>query len=80
LDTAMLETLSKKFKFIFTVEEGIIEGGFGSQVESAIASPVNKIGLPREFITHGKRDILLDKFGLSANAIAAKISEKVCLK
>ena len=80
LDTAMLETLSKKFKFIFTVEEGIIEGGFGSQVESAIARPVNKIGLPREFITHGKRDILLDKFGLSANAIAAKISEKVCLK
>ena len=80
LDMAMLETLSNKFKFIFTVEEGIIEGGFGSQVESAIARPVNKIGLPREFITHGKRDILLDKFGLSANAIAAKISEKVCLK
>ncbi len=80
LDMAMLETLSNKFKFIFTVEEGIIEGGFGSQVESAIARPVNKIGLPREFITHGKREILLDKFGLSASAIAAKISGKVCLK
>ena len=80
LDMALLETLSNKFKFIFTVEEGIIDGGFGSQVESAIARPVNKIGLPREFITHGKREILLDKFGLSASAIAAKISGKVCLK
>ncbi|MFA5437401.1 MAG: 1-deoxy-D-xylulose-5-phosphate synthase [Candidatus Omnitrophota bacterium] len=80
LDMAVLEALSNKFKFIFTVEEGIIEGGFGSQVESAIAKPVTKIGLPREFITHGKREILLDKFGLSANAIAAKIAGKLCLK
>jgi deoxyxylulose-5-phosphate synthase len=31
------------------------------------------LGLPAEFIAHGKRDILLEKYGLSAELIARKI-------
>jgi len=78
LDTSVLHSLAKRFKFIFTIEEGIIDSGFGALVESVIEKPVVKLGLPRKFIPHGKREVLLDKFGLSASAIADKITKRVC--
>lgn len=73
LDTALLLNISSKTKLIFTVEEGIVDAGFGSAVEEAIARPVIRIGLPCEFIVHGKRDILLEKYGLTAKGIAERI-------
>lgn len=69
---------------LFTVEEGVANGGFGSFVLESIVDKVSKnviiktIGLPDRFIEHGKRDILLDKCGLSAEKIKEAISS--CLK
>ncbi|RKY31519.1 MAG: 1-deoxy-D-xylulose-5-phosphate synthase [Candidatus Omnitrophota bacterium] len=77
LDTGLFQSLSVKAKFIFTVEEGIREGGFGSAVAESLCRPVIRIGLPCEFIPHGKREILLDKFGLTASGIADKIKSIV---
>jgi 1-deoxy-D-xylulose-5-phosphate synthase len=77
LDT---ELLSKtKAKIIFTVEEGTSCGGFGSAVQEALNRPVYRIGLPDEFISHGSRDILLDKYGLTAEGIADKILKTIKL-
>jgi 1-deoxy-D-xylulose-5-phosphate synthase len=73
LDINLFKTISSNTKYIFTVEESIIEGGFGSAIVEAIDKPVIKIGLPCEFITHGKRDILLDKYGLTPDKIASII-------
>jgi len=80
LDKDSLEELGKKFKFIFTAEEGIIDSGFGCAVESLLLKPVVKIGLPCKFIPHGKRELLLDKYGLSAKKIADKIKLIICPK
>jgi 1-deoxy-D-xylulose-5-phosphate synthase len=76
LDMDLFQSL--RAKKIFTVEEGIIDGGFGSGVLEAVGEPVVRIGLPDEFIPHGKRDLLLEKYGLNARGIADKI--KSCLK
>jgi 1-deoxy-D-xylulose-5-phosphate synthase len=78
LDTKSFRALGNKFKFIFTAEEGIIDSGFGSALENLISKPVIKIGLPCEFIAHGKRELLLEKYGLSARAIADKIHLVIC--
>jgi 1-deoxy-D-xylulose-5-phosphate synthase len=78
LDVDLLKSISLKTRKIFAVEEGIIEGGFGSAVNEVVGVPVVKIGLPDEFIPHGKRDQLLEKYGLNAQGIANKI--KSCLK
>ncbi len=78
LDKEFLRETGNKFKFIFTVEEGIIDSGFGSAIEGAISKPVIKIGLPCEFVPHGKRELLLEKYGLSAQGIADKIRLKIC--
>jgi 1-deoxy-D-xylulose-5-phosphate synthase len=73
LDIQLFKEMSKNTKFIFSAEEGIVEGGFGSAVAETIDTPVIKIGLPSAFVPHGKRDLMLDKYGLTAQAIADKI-------
>ncbi len=78
LDVELFREIAKRFKYIFTVEESILTGGFGSAVEDSIAAPVFKIGLPCKFVPHGKRDILLEKYGLSGNKIAEKIRSQIC--
>lgn len=75
LDVKLFKEIASRTKFIFTVEEGILEGGFGSAVAEAIDKPVARIGLPCEFVAHGKRDLLLDKYGLTPQGIAEKIAK-----
>jgi 1-deoxy-D-xylulose-5-phosphate synthase len=75
LDKKLLRSYASKTKLIFTAEEGIIEGGFGSAVSEAIDNPVEKIGLPCEFIPHGRRDMLLEKYGLTKEGIVLRIKE-----
>lgn len=77
LDRELIKKIASTHKLIFSVEEGIIEGGLASAISEAINKPVVKIGLPSEFVAHGKRDLLLDKYGLSASAIAARIKKEL---
>jgi len=78
LDINLLKTVSAKAKFIFTAEEGILDGGFGSAVLEVIDKSVARIGLPGEFIAHGRRDLLLDKYGLTSQGIAGRIKSVIC--
>ena len=73
LDRVLFRELSHKHKFVFTVEEGIIDGGFGSAVSEVTAIPVKRLGLPSDFLEHGKRALLLEKCGLSPQGIADSI-------
>lgn len=80
LDISLLRGLCAKVKFIFTVEEGISEGGFGTAVLEAIDRPIVRMGLPLEFIPAGERDFLLEKYGLTAEGIAEKIKSTIWQK
>lgn len=79
LDKEMIEDLSKKFTRFVTVEEGVISGGFGSAVlefidkENIKGVELKVIGLPDEFIEHGKREELLRKYNLTPEGIAGVI-------
>lgn len=75
LDTEMLREKASKFKAIITVEDGVINGGFGSGVceylQNNIENPprIRILGLPDEFLKHGKREGLLAKCGLDPEGI-----------
>jgi 1-deoxy-D-xylulose-5-phosphate synthase len=81
LDGALIEELSKKFKKIVTLEEGVISGGFGSAIlefidrENIKDVEVKVIGLPDEFIEHGKREELLRKYNLTPEGVASVIAQ-----
>ncbi len=75
LDFELILSSAKDAKLVVTVEENCLQGGFGSAVlelfeENNILVPVRRIGIPDKFIEHGKRDFILDKYGLSSDKIS----------
>ncbi|MCX7884401.1 MAG: 1-deoxy-D-xylulose-5-phosphate synthase [Caloramator sp.] len=78
IDTIMLDKILQKFKIVFTIEDGLITGGFGSGVlEYAMDKKYNcriiRLGFPDEFIPHGSPGILYKKYGLDTDGIYEKI-------
>ncbi len=75
----ILDSLSKS-RFLFTLEEHVATGGFGSKVlefleEKRILDVTpHRFALPDHFIEHGSRDTYLAHFGLSPEKVAASIS------
>ena len=68
---------------VLTVEEGTLEGGFGSAVLEAANSAgidsqnVLRLGIPDRFIEHGERAELLADLGLDANGICRAVRSRV---
>ena len=83
LDAQMLEDICEHTKKIVTLEEGVLEGGFGSAVlefmerENIGNVKVKRIGLPDKFIEHGKRDEIFLKYNLTPDAICDVIVREV---
>lgn len=79
LDVKLLKDLATRIKKFVVVEEGVLEGGFGSAVlefferEGLDDLAIKRIGLPGKFIEHGKRDELLKAYGLAAQEIANEV-------
>jgi 1-deoxy-D-xylulose-5-phosphate synthase len=80
LDAALLGQLAAEHELIVTVEDGALQGGFGSAVlehfnDSGLQPPrILRIGLPDRFVTHGKPALLQDEIGLTGAHIAQRIA------
>jgi 1-deoxy-D-xylulose-5-phosphate synthase len=76
LDLAMLESIARKFDSIVTVEDNVIQGGFGSAVLEALQTigashcSVKLHGLPDKFIEQGTPAELYRLCGLDSKGIA----------
>jgi len=83
LDGEAIEEICRGTKKIVTIEEGVLEGGFGSAVleflerENLIGMKVKRIGLPRRFIEHGKREELFQKYNLTPGGICDVIIREI---
>lgn len=80
LDTQMLDDVAKRIGTIVTVEDGQIEGGFGSAVAEYIAQhqPGTKLhlhGIGDEFVDHGTQEELHADLGLDPQGIAKSVAE-----
>jgi 1-deoxy-D-xylulose-5-phosphate synthase len=76
IDPAALKAvLAKSPSPIFTLEDGVVEAGFGSAVSEALSSVVVRLGLPSKFIEHGKRNFLFEKYELDAKGVAQAIKK-----
>lgn len=74
LDIDLILEKAQNANYIITVEEALLDSGFGSSVldllnEANIHIPVLRIGIPNKFIEHGKRSIILELLGLTAEGI-----------
>lgn len=83
MDEEMIRKISREARVIVTVEENMLAGGFGSAVLEYIHTQnfnwvkVLRLGFPDQFIEQGKRDQLLDKYGLTAQGIASSVGSFV---
>ncbi|HHT22663.1 MAG TPA: 1-deoxy-D-xylulose-5-phosphate synthase [Bacteroidales bacterium] len=74
LDEELFHEICKKFTKIVTVEDGTIEGGFGSAALEFVSDnnysvDVNRLGIPDEFIEHGLPKELYAQLGLDADGL-----------
>jgi 1-deoxy-D-xylulose-5-phosphate synthase len=88
LDTATILRAVQQSLFVLTVEEGALQGGFGSAILEAAADAgipaahVRRLGVPDRFIEHGERSELLADLGLDVAGIvraAREMAERVDL-
>ena len=74
LDTDTLDYIAAHYKQIYTAEDGMLEGGFGSAVveyfaDKGYSNAIHRFGVPGQFVTHGKPDELYHMLGLDAEGI-----------
>jgi len=80
LDEALILQFARKIKNIITLEEGTVNGGFGSAVlellsKNGIKSDIKIIGVPDKFIEHGKPDIQKKLAGIDKDSIKRAITD-----
>lgn len=82
LDTELLDAVAARYSAVVTVEDGCLQGGFGSAViehyeqrrnEGQKVPTVARLGLPDEFVTHGSVPQLRSDCHIDAESIYATI-------
>ncbi len=78
LDRELLLGLAGRVQRVYTLEEHVRMGGFGSAVmelfsEHDVSTPVTALGMPDQFIPHGSAKRILDECGLSTLKIVDRV-------
>ena len=75
LDANLLCGWAKKTGKVLTVEENVLQGGFGSAVlelfqeRGLFPTQVKRLGIPDIFVEHGPQALLREKYGIDENGI-----------
>lgn len=78
LDSDLLQAQARLARAVVTLENGVANGGFGSAVTESLAEAgfqgrVIRAGWPNEFVPHGATALLMEKHGLTAEAITERV-------
>ena len=78
LDTEMIRKISGNHRILVTIEENVLTGGFGEQVEDfvmreGIPLKVRTIGISDDYVEHGNVDVLRKEVGLDRESIVKKV-------
>ena len=78
LDTGTIDFFARSVNVICTMEDHVLQNGFGCAVmehlsESMIKTPVVRVGWPDQFIEHGSMPVLQKKYGITPAAAVEKI-------
>jgi 1-deoxy-D-xylulose-5-phosphate synthase len=83
LDQETILRAVRELPFVITIEEGTLEGGFGSAVLEAVnaagldSSNITRLGLPDRFVEHAERHELLHDLGLDEAGVLKTIYDLV---
>jgi 1-deoxy-D-xylulose-5-phosphate synthase len=83
LDAELINRLAREIPFILTVEENVLQGGFGSAVLECLAdaritaSRVVRLGISDTFVQHGSQRVLRSKYGVDTPTIVKTVRDMV---
>ncbi|MFD1030693.1 1-deoxy-D-xylulose-5-phosphate synthase [Metaplanococcus flavidus] len=86
MDEAMLHSLFKRNIPVITLEEAILQGGFGSAVLEFVHdnayhdAVIDRMGIPDQFIEHGDVAELMDEIHLNSDQLVANVKNMVPVK
>ena len=77
-----LGSVAAAHRLVATVEDNVLAGGFGAAVaevlaDEAVETPLVRLGIPDQFLPHGKRETLLAELGLDAPGIADRVRKSL---
>ena len=81
LDAELIIDVTNRTKKMVTVEENVLSGGFGAAVLELLAKAeisdvrVKRLGIPDEFVPHGKQEILRSLYHMDALGIARECAD-----
>jgi 1-deoxy-D-xylulose-5-phosphate synthase len=81
LDGDLIGSLAAGCRRLITVEENVLQGGFGSAVLELLEErgltevQVRRLGIPDVFVEHGPQDFLRQKYGIDAEGIVRAAEE-----
>jgi len=78
LDKAFYLGLARRAPLLVTVEENTVVGGFGGALRELLEGErveIRTIALPDGFVEHGSQPKLREKYGLTADKIAERVTE-----
>lgn len=78
IDKGILHEVCKEYDHVITIEDGTINGGLGSEVLEFISdhnysTKVCRLGIPDEFIEHGKVEELIQICGFDPQSIVQRV-------
>ena len=81
LDTALLHPLVQRIGRVVTMEEGSLEGGFGSAVieslqDAELHLPVMRLGIPDVLVDHATPQQSFESLGLLPDQMAERIRQR----
>ena len=85
LDEKLLHQIFKKHSKVITVEDGCIQGGFGSAVIEFMAdhnyqAQIKRLGIPDKYVEHGTQAELWRECGYDTQAIVETVQQIVGVK
>ena len=82
IDADLIEKMANTHTLIVTIEENVILGGAGSQVQSVLSTRnclihTLHLGLPDHFVEHATQDEMRASCGLNSEGLLQSIQQKV---
>ncbi|MDL5142078.1 1-deoxy-D-xylulose-5-phosphate synthase [Bacillus atrophaeus] len=79
IDKKMMKNILGEGLPVLTIEEAVLEGGFGSSIlefaqeQGMYHTPIDRMGIPDQFIEHGSVTALLEEIGLTKQQAANRL-------
>jgi 1-deoxy-D-xylulose-5-phosphate synthase len=82
VDQEILDEVAARFDTVITVEDGVVDGGFGSMVAEYFSGldksiSIKRLGVPSRFVEHGTQEELYRECGFDASGIRRAVHELI---